>query len=249
VLQSGIHAQKPRVNFHYLGHSSFLIFFDNGLSVLTDYGKPNAWLEYGWDSPISDIGDFQPTILTYSHTHDDHYDSTRIPDKTKYILKSADSLILADLTVTPILTSEDDLTNKSNTSYLFNYKGISILHLGDCQANIMNIDSIDNQKYIKNNLPTDCDIVLMPVEGKSKFIPQTEKFIDLIKPKTLIPMHYWSDKYKSEFLDYLVRENTDSNKKYKIINSNESFFEYHKSADTDSILIIDIFPSNFRSGK
>ena len=76
-FQSLTAAQDASVTFHYLGHSSFLIFFDNESSVLTDYGKENAWADYGWDSPIYDIGDFRPDIITYSHYHEDHFDSTR----------------------------------------------------------------------------------------------------------------------------------------------------------------------------
>ena len=67
-----------------MGHSSFIIQFDNGISILTDYGKYNAWVQWGWDSPIHDIGDFVPDIMTYSHTHhEDHYDVDRIFQNVK----------------------------------------------------------------------------------------------------------------------------------------------------------------------
>ena len=52
LMSPATRARESSVQFHYLGHSSFLILFDNGISILTDYGKPNAWVEYGWDSPI-----------------------------------------------------------------------------------------------------------------------------------------------------------------------------------------------------
>ena len=34
---------EPLLRFHYLGHSSFVLRFADGVSVLTDYGKSNAF--------------------------------------------------------------------------------------------------------------------------------------------------------------------------------------------------------------
>jgi L-ascorbate metabolism protein UlaG (beta-lactamase superfamily) len=235
--------QNDSVKFYYLGHSSFLILFDNEFSVLADYGKPNAYFEYGWNSPIYDIGDFQPTFVTYSHLHDDHYDSTRVPVHARYVLKNADTLKRNNLTVYPILTSEDNISIFNNHSFFLNYNGIKILHLGDCQANIINIDSIDNENYIKNNIPLDCDVILTPIEGTSKFIPQLEKFIKLIHPKVVIPMHYWSNEYKFDFLNYLEKKNFVDRSKYRIFRNINSIYTYRKSENDDSVSIIDVYPS------
>jgi len=76
AASSGLFA-VPEVSIHYLGHSSFILQFDNGISVLTDYGTSNCW---GLTSPIYDIGEFVPTILTYSHRHADHYNEDRKPE-------------------------------------------------------------------------------------------------------------------------------------------------------------------------
>ena len=233
-------AQNVSIRFHYLGHSSFLIVFDDEISILTDYGKPNAWVEYGWNSPIYDIGDFTPTIVTYSHLHADHFDSTRIPKEVKYILKKSDTLNINYITIKSILTSENDLKLKNNTSYLFNYKGLEVLHLGDCQANIINIDSVENRKYIESNIPFSCDIVLLPIESTSKFIPQVEKFIELIHPKVVIPMHYWSDDYKLEFLKYTEEKAISEKKKYRTLKLDCAEYIYTKSERNDSIFIVDM---------
>ena len=239
-------SQNTTIRFFYLGHSSFLIFFDEKTSVLTDYGKANAWIDYGWDSPVNNIGDFIPTVITYSHTHDDHYDSTRIPGDVDYILKSPDTLTVNNLYILPVATSENDIHEKNNTSYLFEYEGIKIMHLGDCQANIINVDSADNKKYIKNNIPADCDVLLMPIEGTSKYIPQAESFINIVQPKIIIPMHYWSEAYKKDFFDYLHNQ---KDKKYRIVNLNTSEFVYTYREKTDSIYVININPSEFNNKK
>ena len=76
-MSSDCKPYKSEVGIHYLGHSSFVLSFDNGVDIVTDYGKENAWLEWGWDSPIHSIGDLIPKVMTYSHTHCDHYDQNR----------------------------------------------------------------------------------------------------------------------------------------------------------------------------
>lgn len=241
-------AQSESVRFHYLGHASFVLLFDNEVSVLTDYGKPNAYLEYGWSSPVYDIGDFQPTICTYSHSHDDHYDPTRISRENSSILNKADTLLFNDLTIYPILTSEHDISVKDNRSFLIIYKGMKILHLGDCQANIIHVDSVESENFIKQNIPLDCDVVLMPIEGKSQFIPQLKQFIEIIHPKTVIPMHYWSNEYKQDFLDYLRNDNFMSETRFKITSSDNSKFIYDGTTASDTIIhIISISPSDFHN--
>lgn len=237
--------QNDTIQIHYLGHAAFLIIFDDETSVLTDYGKPNAYVEYGWDSPIHDIGDFSPTIMTYSHAHDDHYDSTRAPKGVKYILKNNDSLKLNDLRILPIRTSENDISIKSNTSYLFEYRNFKILHFGDCQANIINIDSKENRNYINNVIPSGCDIILLPIESKTQFIPQAVKFIDVIQPKVVIPMHYWSEAYKSEFLNYIKTGLSKEKNDYQVVTINGSVYNYVKTRGSNSIYIINIDPSEY----
>ena len=73
-------SSNPIVKIHYLGHSAFVLQFDNGINVVTDYGKENAWVAWGWNSPINDIGDLIPDVMTFSHQHEDHNDY-----KTYYI--------------------------------------------------------------------------------------------------------------------------------------------------------------------
>ena len=70
-----INCQPPKLKVHYLGHSAFVLEFDNGIRVVTDYGYENAWAEWGWDDPIASLNDLVPDVMTFSHTHhEDHYD-------------------------------------------------------------------------------------------------------------------------------------------------------------------------------
>lgn len=62
-------AQEHELKIHYLGHSAFVLEFDNGITVVTDYGHENVWKEWGWDSPINTINRLVPDVMTYSHTN------------------------------------------------------------------------------------------------------------------------------------------------------------------------------------
>ncbi|MFC1564920.1 MBL fold metallo-hydrolase [candidate division KSB1 bacterium] len=233
---------NDRISVHYLGHSSFIINFGGRFSVLTDPGKSNS---YGLDSPIYDVGDFTPDIVTISHTgHSDHYTGD-IPENVKFVLTDIASLDFDGLEIQPVRTSESSLEERSNTSYVFRYNGLTIIHIGDAQANIMNIEDEENRKLLKEGLPDDIDLLLMTIQGVSEFIEEAESFIDFLSPKIVIPMHYWSEEYKSTFLDYLKNLN-NSGKNYVIeeINSPE-YIVSNGNIDHNKIRIISLEPGPF----
>lgn len=228
-------AKSQDIQVHYLGHSAFIMQFDTIL-VVTDYGKPNAWKQWGWDSPISDVRDLIPDIMTYSHLHDDHYDSARIPKGIKYILKNGKNLYLNGLKIESIATCEDVFGDFNNNSYLFTYKGINILHTGDIQIMIANIENDTIAQYVKNNLPNNVDVLIMPIEGKIKYVDKTYKFIELLKPKVVIPAHYWSKEYLNDFITFIENKyNMDF--PYKIYNIEESGI-YLNDIDDFNIIIL-----------
>lgn len=214
-------AEDASVKIHYLGHAAFVMEFDNGVTIVSDYGNYNAWAQWGWDSPIYDIGDLVPDIMTYSHHHEDHYDPSRVPDGVTHILTGTDSLEYKGISIKPTRTCEENYTIESNTSYLFTYKNLRILHLGDAQSQIININNPDVQKNILQILPDSLDMLFMTIEGKTKFISEAEKFISLLAPKRIIPIHYWSQVYLNKFLEHLdIKKESIGN--YKIIKNNSS---------------------------
>ena len=216
VNVSAVDASEPEIKIHYLGHSAFVLEMDNGMTVVTDYGHFNAWADWGWDSPIHDIGDLVPDVMTYSHRHhDDHYDPDRIPDGVRHILKDTDSLTIDGLEIRPIRTCEQSLDSADNTSFLFIYKGLRLLHLGDAQAQIENIQTEEVRTHIAKILPRSVDLLLMTIQGVSQFIPQAEAFIDMLQPKRVIPMHHWSQEYRDHFLQHLEKQNS-AGKHYEV---------------------------------
>lgn len=201
------------IKIHYLGHASFLMDFID-FTAVTDFGTSNCW---GYNSPIYGFGDLIPTIMSFSHYHDDHYDPESQPAGVPYILDMTDTLSLMNLFVTPVRTCETTPGVESNTSFTYNYNGYRILHLGDAQAEIMNIADPAQQALILEKFPKPIDLLLMTIEGVQQFIPEAEMFIDLLQPGMVIPMHYWSPEYKEEFLDYLELQNDTAGKSYLVI--------------------------------
>jgi L-ascorbate metabolism protein UlaG (beta-lactamase superfamily) len=221
-------APVPAIKIHYLGHSSFVLEFDNGVTVVTDYGEFNAWVQWGWDSPIYDFGNLVPDVMTYSHTHHaDHYDPNRIPSGVDFILTENDSLELNGLKIKPIRVCESNLTIEDNSAFFFQYNGLKILHLGDAQIQIINIMDPGVKAHIRSIMPDSLDLLFMTIEGQQQFIPEAEMFIDLLQPKRVIPMHYWSEAYRNNFLSYLESQN-DSGKNYNIIELQNEKYDLYK---------------------
>jgi L-ascorbate metabolism protein UlaG (beta-lactamase superfamily) len=228
---------ETQISVHYLGHSSFIIQFENELTVLTDFGTSNS---YGLESPIYEFGDFVPSVVTYSHVdHIDHY-GRKIPSEVVNILSNCDSLTIKNLKIIPIRTSELDLEKPDNTSFLFEYKGVKILHLADAQANIKNINDEKNRSYLEQILPKNLDLLLMTIEGRTQFIKEAEAFINLLQPKRVIPIHYWSVKYKKDFLEYL-RDKSNYQIEEKS-NAKYSFSNFDKTAYKTKIISLEPAP-------
>jgi len=205
------------VKIHYLGHSAFVLQFDNGINIVTDYGHYNAWVDWGWDSPIHDINELVPDVMTYSHTnHEDHYDPDRIPEGVGYILTEYDSLVIEGIHIKPVRTCESSIDTESNSSYIFTYKDLKICHLGDAQAQIMRIGEKAVCDHIVDIFPKTFDLLLMTVEGTQQFVEEVEIFVDVLKPKRIILMHYWSDAYKKNVIRHLDMQNF-MGKNYQII--------------------------------
>jgi L-ascorbate metabolism protein UlaG (beta-lactamase superfamily) len=232
-------AVSPQIQIHYLGHSSFLLQFDNGVSLLTDYGKFNAWTPL-WNSPINSIGSFIPTIATYSHFHEDHYAPERIPKGVEYILSRMDSLAIKGLKIIPIRVCEKDKNIEDNSAFFISYQNIRLLHFGDAQAQIMQINNPDVQAHFKSILPNSIDLLFMPIDGPKQFTEQAVQFVKMLKPKKIIPMHYWDLSTKNAFISALLQEVNTS-----VINEAHAKYELFNNKTSGQIEIINLNPDKF----
>ena len=247
IINTGLlnaQTSDPEIKIHYLGHSAFVLQFDNGINIVTDYGKENAWVAWGWNSPINDIGDLVPDVMTYSHHHEDHYDPSRIPQGVTHILSGLDNLSIEGIEIKPVRTCETNVNVESNTSFIFEYKGLKICHLGDAQAQIMNINTTEVRDKILTNFPNQFDLLFMTIDGQQHFISESEAFVDLLKPKRIIPMHHWSENYLQEFISYLEDQNS-AGKNYQINEAGNAQYDLFVSENEDPVQVISLSRAPF----
>jgi len=235
--------QKNEVKLHYLGHSAVFLEFNEKVTLLCDYGKENAYLEWGWDSPIYDAGMPGPDLLCYSHFHDDHFDEERASHYDAVRISGEIDTCVKKLKIIDFPSSEKDISRYDNHSYLFSIGDIRVLHLGDCQADIMMINDPAHAWNLEQRYPKDCDIMIMPIEGTQKYIPQAIKMVELLEPRVLLPSHFWSEAYKQEFMNEIERVYTKHNKNLQVIHSDGPNYFYRKNGIKDVLLILDLKPT------
>jgi L-ascorbate metabolism protein UlaG (beta-lactamase superfamily) len=191
------------MRIHYLGHAAFVLRFENGHSILMDYGASNA---YGLGSPVFDISGAEPSIVTYSHDHPDHCRPGATFTAAR-VLAGGGSLALDGITIRSIRTCEESIETPDNASFVIMYGGFRILHLADAQAYIAAIDDPVVKHKVKARYPDNYDLVFMTIDGRTEIAGQAAAFLDLLSPARAIPMHYWSREAKTDFLAELERLN------------------------------------------
>lgn len=242
ILFTAFSCQKNEVKLHYLGHSAVFLDFNEKVTVLCDYGKENAYLEWGWDSPIYDAGMPGPDLLCYSHFHDDHFDEERASHYDAVRISGEVDTCIRKLKIIDFPSSEKDISRYDNHSYLFSIGDIKVLHLGDCQADIMMINDPAHAWNLEQRYPKDCDILIMPIEGTRQYIPQAIKMVQLLAPRVLIPAHYWSETYKQEFIDELQSRYTEENRRINIHDCKGAKYTYKKNRSISGLTILDLSP-------
>lgn len=195
--------EDPLLRLHYLGHSAFVLRFADGVSLLTDYGKSNA---FGLDSPICDLGDLQPDVVLYSHHDDDHDRGDEFPGAT--ILDGAhlhEEVGIDGIVFEPIKTREH--APGDNTSFRISFEELTILFAGDCQGEIEAIDQPAQRERIEALCPGRIDLLFLPIDWTHPIAAKAVAFVELLQPRTVIPMHYWSGQAKVAFLSLLSEKN------------------------------------------
>ena len=209
--QAGIQAgaDTGTICVHYLGHASFIFEFDNGVTLLTDYGRSRS---YGLDSPIYGIGDFRPDILLYTHTHHEDHAGGIAPKNVPTIIKGPDMLQLKGIRLRPVPTFEQDLATFDNYSYVISYKGINVLFLGDAQALIANVAKPEVRRDVQADYDLTYDLLLLPIGDIEDIVPAAAEFLGLFRTRRVVPMHYWSPQEKVNFLS-ILRGKVETEKK------------------------------------
>ena len=200
------------LQIHYLGHSSFVLRFGSGVSLLTDYGKSNA---FGTDSPIYDLGDLQPDVVLYSHHDDDHDRGDEFPGAT--ILDGAhlhEEVGIDGVAFEPIKTSEH--APGDNTSFLILFEELRVIFAGDCQGEIEAVDQPAQRERIAALFPGRIDLLFLPIDWTHPIAAKAASFVELLRPRIVIPIHYWSRQAKTDFLSLLSGKNEPGAKQFLV---------------------------------
>lgn len=163
------------MKLQYLGHSSFRIISDMGMTVVTDPYKSDM---VGLQMP-----QVRCDVVTMSHHHADH-------DCTESILGHPTEIDVCgacaadDVAINSFETFHDDKKGSlrgKNLVFTFLVDGLKIAHLGD-------IGCLDEK--VAQSL-VGCDLLLVPVGGTYTVDHLGAKwYVDKINPKIVIPMHY-----------------------------------------------------------
>jgi L-ascorbate metabolism protein UlaG (beta-lactamase superfamily) len=172
---------RDSVEVTYIGHSTFLIRTAEGVTAATDYNNY-------FRAPIV------PTVATMNRAHPNHYSDS--PETgIKHVLRgwkeggyAAHDVGERDLRVFNIPTNirnwnAGTTDYAGNSMFVFESAGLCIAHLGHLHHTL-------TDEHLKRLGPI--DIVLIAVDGAVTISQEgAMTVIDQIKPKVVIPMHYW----------------------------------------------------------
>lgn len=163
----------------YLGHASFLLkssTFDVVLDPYRDNSVPNLTFPKGI---VADQ-------VFCSHNHFDH-------DAYKLVTIKKDAKRVWPIEAIVPHDKEGGKKRGMNTIRMFDVDGFKVVHLGDtgCIPHLSDIEKFMN-----------CDVLLGPINGFFTIGPDELKEIcDILKPRIVIPMHYFMEEKQSGYED------------------------------------------------
>ncbi len=161
----------------WYGHACFRLTERSYATVVTD---PYRSEDVGY-SPLK----LKADIVTVSHDSPSHNNLSAVTGKN-HVVSGPCEFEIGGVFITGIQTnglSKAAANEPRNTLYLFNYNGITVLHLGD-------MSRVPTQTEVEDLGPI--HIVLVPVGGgvNSLNAAKAAEVVSLIEPNIIIPMHY-----------------------------------------------------------
>ena len=160
----------------YLGHSSFRVKGKSAVLVTDPFNSEKVGLKFPKH--------VEADIVTVSHEHPDHNDSSVI-EGSPYIVHGPGEYEIKGIGVVGIPTfhdAESGQTRGKNTVYRYDFEGLSIVHLGDL-GHLLSSAQVDELDTV--------NILFVPVGGVYTInAEQAVQVINDIEPDIVIPMHY-----------------------------------------------------------
>ncbi|MGQ9515614.1 MAG: MBL fold metallo-hydrolase [Thermoproteota archaeon] len=191
------------------GHSCFEL--KSSKTILID---PHDGSSLGLQTPVS-----EPDVILVTHPHDDHAGGRHLFTKFgSLIVDKPCRLNLDGINIIGIKTFHDDVQGArlgENVVYVVEAEGIKFCHLGD-------IGHVLTPQHL--NDVTNIDVLFVSI-GRNILL--AEENIERIKPKVVIPMHYYVEGIIFPYSPLLKVEGF-LKEKDKGIYLNESVAEYNK---------------------
>ncbi len=174
-----VQAKAEEVKITYLGHSTFLIETEGGVSIATDYN--------GWYKPA-----VPPTVATMNKAHSTHYTLTPEP-QIKHVLhgwgddgKPADhDIVVGDVYIrnvtTDIRSGYSGMEPDGNSIFIFEVAGLCIGHLGHLHH------VLEEKHYAEIGR---LDVVMVPVDGGLTMgAERMGQVVKRLRSQLILPMH------------------------------------------------------------
>lgn len=168
----------------FMGHASFLITTAAGTRILTDPFDPDQYPDKLFYSKITEMVD----IVTISHGHGDHNDTSTLPGNPM-IIKGNGKFGADEVVFLGIETFHDAVHGAErgkNTVFVISVDDLRLAHIGDL-GHVLTADQAAEIGAV--------DVILLPVGGYYTIdAKQAQKVAEQLGAKIVIPMHYRNEK-------------------------------------------------------
>lgn len=165
----------------WLGHASFLITSDSGITIITDPYKPDERLKY---APITESAD----IVTVSHGHGDHANVAAVRGSPAVVDRAGIHNVkgIAFKGVATYHDAEKGSQRGPNVVFCMSVDGVNVCHMGDLGHAISEAQAREIGQV---------DVLLLPVGGFYTIdAGVADQVAGLLKPRVIIPMHFSNPK-------------------------------------------------------
>jgi len=160
----------------WYGHSCFRLNEKGRATVITDPFDESL----GYPLPK-----LKAEIVTISHEAPGHSNAELVKGTNRIIASPGEFEIGGVFIIGVAMHNQTAVPAKPNVAYLFDYEGLTVVHLGD-------LDHVPTQADIE--ALGNVDIALVPVGGGGALnSTQAAEVISLIEPSIVIPMHYQAE--------------------------------------------------------
>ncbi len=175
----------------WYGHSCFRLAERGKATVVTDPFDESI----GYPLPK-----LKADVVTVSHDAPGHSNVDNVKSYQRLIRGPGEYEIGGVFIIGAAMHSVNPDSYRYNVAYMFDYDGLSVVHLGD-------LDHVPHQSTIETMGAV--DIVLVPVGGGAGLnATQAAEVVSMLEPGIVIPMHYKTDESRLELepVDRFLKE-------------------------------------------